>query len=375
MRFAKATALAATLCLAFTAACGEEDEPNNNPPAGNTNDNNDNGNDNNNDNGNGSNMDPNLVGLVADTADLSSLLTVITYIDTNGTQADSADLATLLSGTGPFTVFAPNNDAFAAALDLDSDDDFDTDDVAALETALGGAAATADALYLVVANHAASGRLESTDLTNGQEIDTVAGTYDADGFGVLVDTTSGVVVSGSYDAAPATVVTPNVSASNGVAHIIDQIIIDEATAAALGLEEDDENLVELVAATADLSSLLTVITYIDANGSQEDSADLATLLSGTGPFTVFTPNNAAFAAALDLDADDDFDTDDVAALETALGGAQNTADALYLVVANHAANGRVLSTDLSDGQQIDTLAGMFDPDVYGISVDTSSGVV
>ncbi len=211
--------------LLLMSACGDDEQT----PSTNTNTNT---------NTNNSNTDDgNLVDLVAQTTELSSMLTVITYIDANGSQADANDLATLLAGVGPFTVFAPNNAALAAALDRDDDGDFDADDVTALEATLGGATATSNALYLVVANHAVNGQRSSTALSNGQELDTLAGTYDATGFGILVDTSSGVVVSGSFGATPATVVGPDIAASNGIAHIIDQVILDEATSSALGLGE------------------------------------------------------------------------------------------------------------------------------------------
>lgn len=318
-----------------------------------------------------------LLGVVSDTADLSSLLTVVEYIDANGSQADSADLAALLDSDGPFTVFAPNNAAFVAALDLDGDGDFDTDDVAALETTLGGATATANALYLVVANHVTNGSVLSTDLTDGQEITTLAGSGPV--YGLTVSVSGDITVTPSYAPSAAEVVGADVQASNGVAHVIDSVLLDDATAAALGLpaetpeptpEPEPEplpSLLDVVVATPDLSSLLTVVQYIDTNGSQADTEDLAALLGGTVDYTVFAPNNAAFAAELDLDIDGDFDTADVAALETRLGSAEATADALYNVVANHVTSGSVLSTGLSAGLAINTLA----PDGYpwGLSVN------
>ena len=179
----------------------------------------------------------NLVEVVASTDSLSSLLTVIGYIDENGSQADSADLATLLAGTGPFTVFAPNNDAFDAALGSLADPaTFGPEDVTALEGVLGSAAATADALYLVVANHAASGALASGGLTNEQSITTLAGS--APNFGLTVDLTTGVQIVPSYTPSTASVVGADVPATNGVAHVIDAVLLDDTTASALGLPAD-----------------------------------------------------------------------------------------------------------------------------------------
>ncbi|MFP4376984.1 MAG: fasciclin domain-containing protein [Spirochaetales bacterium] len=316
-----------------------------------------------------------LVEIVADTGSLSSLLTVIEYIDANGSQADSADLAAVLAGDGPFTVFAPNNAAFDALLGgLDpADPAFTTDDVVALQGILGSAQATADALYPVVANHVVPGDLSSSDLSAGLLLDTAAGTDYP--FGLSVS--SGVTGVNATFTDAAFTSTLNVETTNGIAHVIDTVLVDDATASALDAAgiELGSNIVELVLTTPSLSSLETVITYIDTNGSQATSNDLTAILAGTGPFTVFAPNNAAFDAALGglATPTGTFDTADVAALEAALGGATATADALYLVVANHATNAdEVLSNELSNGLSIDTLAGS-GPN-YGLTIDLTSGV-
>ena len=324
-----------------------------------------------------------LVEIVADTDDLSSLLTVIEYIDANGTQDDADDLSTLLAGSGPFTVFAPNNAAFVAALDLDGDSDFDTDDVADLQTALGSPQATADALYSVVANHVTSGAVRSSELSAGLAINTLAPDGYPWGLSVNGDVTG---VRATFTDAGLTS-TIDVEATNGVAHVIDAVLLDDATASALDPAfEQGSTLAEIVTTNADLEGLAAVIAYIDANGSQAAADNLATLLGGDGPFTAFVPNDAAFDEALDLDGDNDgfvtpggsADPDDIAELESAIGStpgneAEETADALYLVVANHVTGAdEVLSNELTDGQTIDTLAGTGAD--YGLTIDLSSGV-
>lgn len=182
---------------------------------------------------------PNLVELVAATDQLSSLLTVIQYVDANGSQPDSEDLSMVLAGGGPFTVFAPTNDAFDAALDLDNSGDFGTGDVVALEEALGSSEATADALYLVVANHAVGTQAMSGDLVDGMTLETIAAaaTGDSGNFGLTVDLSGGVFVEPSYAPSGAQVVAADVEASNGVAHLIDFVLLDQATASALGLSD------------------------------------------------------------------------------------------------------------------------------------------
>ncbi|MGY8916079.1 MAG: fasciclin domain-containing protein, partial [Flavobacteriales bacterium] len=71
----------------------------------------------------------NIVGTAQATADLSLLVDALIQAD--------ADLVTTLSSDGPFTVFAPTNDAFAALLEelgdeYNSLEDFDTADEKAL---------------------------------------------------------------------------------------------------------------------------------------------------------------------------------------------------------------------------------------------------
>merc|ERR1711881_647905 len=82
----------------------------------------------------------------------------------------------------------------------------------------------------------------------------------------------------------ARVTTADVDASNGVVHIIDNVLVPRAldqSASPAGIK----NIVELAAATADLSTLVTALK----------AGKLTDALSGKGPFTVFAPSNEAFA--------------------------------------------------------------------------------
>merc|ERR1712183_807930 len=82
----------------------------------------------------------------------------------------------------------------------------------------------------------------------------------------------------------ARVTTADVDASNGVVHIIDNVLIpralDQSASPAV-----TKNIVELAAATADLSTLVTALK----------AGKLTDALSGKGPFTVFAPSNEAFS--------------------------------------------------------------------------------
>merc|ERR1712054_251038 len=70
-------------------------------------------------------------------------------------------------------------------------------------------------------------------------------------------------------------------ASNGVAHIIDGVMLPPSH-----LGTDKPNIVELAQSVDDLSTLVTAVV----------AADLADTLSGPGPFTLFAPTNEAFGA-------------------------------------------------------------------------------
>ena len=110
----------------------------------------------------------------------------------------AADLAETLSGEGPFTVFAPTDDAFAAL-----------------------PAGVLDALLLpenkallarILTYHVVSGTVMAADVTAG-DVATVEGQT------VKLGTEGGVTVNG------ATVISADVAASNGVIHAIDQVIL------------------------------------------------------------------------------------------------------------------------------------------------------
>merc|ERR1719182_1175801 len=95
-----------------------------------------------------------------------------------------------------------------------------------------------------------------------------------------------------------------------------------------------KNIVELAAATPDLSTLVTAVTAGDLTGA----------LSGAGPLTVFAPTNAAFAAVPEAVLDALLDPVNKASLQTLLK---------YHVAAGTA----VASGSLEDGQKIKTLEG------------------
>ena len=111
----------------------------------------------------------------------------------------SADLATTLSGTGKFTVFAPTNTAFAAA-----------------PTGL-----TTAQLRTVLSYHVLGSQVLSTAIPFGTPVATVAGQN------ITINAGTAPVIATITDttATPATITAVDVRASNGVIHVIDKVLI------------------------------------------------------------------------------------------------------------------------------------------------------
>ena len=270
---------------------------------------------------------PNIVETAQATADLSLLVDALIQAD--------ADLVATLSGDGPFTVFAPTNDAFVALLaalgdDYNSLEDFDTAD----EKALLAKVLT----YHVVAGTAAL----STDLMQDMRIETFQGEN------VSVDLNGGVFIGDATDTA-AEVVIPDVATSNGVVHVIDKVLLPQEVLNALN--PPTLNIVETAQATPALSLLVDALIQADA--------DLVATLSSEGPFTVFAPTNEAFEALLNTLGYanlSEFDTADEKALLAKV--------LTYHVVAGTAA----YATNLTDGMMIETVQG------ENVTVSLSGGV-
>ena len=229
----------------------------------------------------------------------------------------AADLDDDLRGTGPFTVFAPTDEAFAD-LNITADN---VANVANLEEIL---------LY-----HVVSGAVRSTDLTTG----TVATLNDdAD---LAVDATN-LTVNGI------SIITPfDVEASNGIIHTIDGVLLPP-------VQLDD--IVSIASNNADLTVLEEALTKFP---------DMVTTLSSAGSYTVFAPTDAAFTALLGIVGQTDLDDIPESVLRRVLE---------YHVVAGTAA----FAADLSDGQMIGTVLtemGATMSETVTIGVDGSSVTV
>lgn len=110
---------------------------------------------------------------------------------------EAAGLVDALSGEGPFTVFAPTDEAFAKLPE------------GTVESLLGEPAKLADILKF----HVVSGKVMAADVAGMDSAETLLGQS------VSIDTADGVKVNG------AAVVQADVEADNGVIHVIDSVIL------------------------------------------------------------------------------------------------------------------------------------------------------
>lgn len=170
----------------------------------------------------------------------------------------AADLAATLSGPGPFTVFAPTNDAFVALL--------------------GELGTTKDALLkdkplltAVLTYHVLGSKVEKAGVPLGKAITTLQ-----KGF-FKIDAPAGTLTITDGRNRTSKIITTDIQAANGVVHIIDKVLLPA-----------NKNIVQTAQGIPTFSLLVEAVI----------AAGLAPTLSGPGPFTVFAPTDAAFAAAL-----------------------------------------------------------------------------
>merc|ERR1712195_243864 len=179
------------------------------------------------------------------------------------TALKAGKLVDTLSGAGPFTVFAPTNEAFAALPKTTLASLLDPKNIKELQD--------------VLTYHVASGSVFAKDLKNGERIKTVEG-----------KNVEATLFSHRVFINNAEVTTADIKASNGVVHIINEVLSPPKSAptpAPPAPTPVGPTIVDLAVATPDLSTLVTALK----------AGKLVDTLSGAGPFTVFAPTNEAFA--------------------------------------------------------------------------------
>jgi len=241
---------------------------------------------------------------------------------------EAAGLIDALKSDGPFTVFAPTDEAFAKL------------PAGTVESLLQPE--NIDTLKAILTYHVVPGRvpaakvvkLSSASTLNGQRVD-------------ITVNNGTVMVDG------AKVVTADVNATNGVIHVIDTVILPEQR--------------DIVAVAQSAGSFETLAAALEAAG-------LVEALQGDGPFTVFAPTDEAFAKL------------PAGTVESLLQ--PENIDTLRAILMYHVVAGRVYSDEVVKLKQAGTLNGadvkisvanggvkVNDANVVMTDIDASNGVI
>jgi len=208
----------------------------------------------------------NIVSIASNNENFSTLVQAV----------QAADLVETLQGEGPFTVFAPTNEAFAQLPD------------GLVEFLLQPE--NKDLLTDLLTYHVVSGNVTSDQLETG--------TVEALNGELMID-----VSEESVSVNDANVVQADVEASNGVIHAVNQVLLPEGIVETIQSRmenaanasspeqsesaqvEESKNIVTIASNNENFSTLVQAV----------QAADLVETLQGEGPFTVFAPTNQAFA--------------------------------------------------------------------------------
>lgn len=233
--------------------------------------------------------DPSLVEVAQEAGNFETLLTLV----------EDLGLTTTLQFLGPYTAFAPTDAAFNTLFESVNAEEL-----------------TDEQLTFILTYHVLQGAIPSSALDPEQTVASLA-----DEALYITSDDNGVTINGSAIVDPA-----DVEASNGIIHVVDQVLLPNAFVNIPAIATKNYNLTTLV----DL-----LVQY-----------DLVTTLSGDGPFTVFAPTNQAFEDASEI----------IATLND---------EQIEEVLLYHVAAAEALSGDLEDGQTIETVQG----EVITVSID------
>jgi uncharacterized surface protein with fasciclin (FAS1) repeats len=212
-------------------------------------------------------------------------------------------LTSTLSTLGTnYTLFAPTDDAFIAA---------------GFKTIQDVVKAPKEVLTPILLYHVLGAKVLAAQVPAGPNaaVTTLNGAK-----AYVTSNSNGVFVNGSP------VIVADVKAANGVIHVIDNILMPPAG-----------NIVATALGNKDFTYLVAAVLR-----ASQGSTNVAALLSGNGPLTVFAPVNqafidAGFATIADINAADP--------------------DVLTSILAYHVVAGRVFSSDLTNNMSVPMLAG------------------
>jgi len=240
----------------------------------------------------------------------------------------AANLVETLQGDGPFTVFAPTDEAFAKLPQ------------GTVQSLLRPE--NRDKLTSILTYHVVPGKVTADQVTKLNAAETVNGQR------VDIKTKYGsVMIDG------AKVTSTDIMASNGVIHVIDSVIMPSQK--------------DVVETAVDAGSFNTLAAALEAAG-------LISTLQGDGPFTVFAPTDAAFAKLPE------------GTVESLLR--PENRDKLVSILTYHVVPGRVFSDDVADARRLKTVQGAKAPistkgghvmidnaTIVKTDIDASNGVI
>ena len=235
-----------------------------------------------------------------------------------------AELVGALKGDGPFTVFAPTDEAFKKL------------PKGTLETLLKPE--NRDMLVGILTYHVVPGEYKAGKVLSSKTLTTLNGQR-AD------------IAGGDID--NATIVKTDIECSNGIIHVIDEVILPES-----------DSILEIATSAGSFNTLAAAL----------EAADLIDALSGEGPFTVFAPTDEAFAALPD------------GTLDMLLK--PENKDKLRSILLYHVVEGRVYADQAIEAEKAATLQGgkvkitkswgnvkINDAKVVNADIEASNGVI
>lgn len=214
---------------------------------------------------------------------------------TLATALTEAGLIPALKGKGPFTVFAPTDEAFAKL------------PKGTVESLLKPE--NRDMLVKILTYHVVPGELDAGEVLGSKTLTTLNGQrVDIDAKGATIDGVS--------------IVKTDIECSNGIIHVIDEVILPQS-----------DSILDIAASAGSFNTLAAAL----------EAADLVDALKGDGPFTVFAPTDEAFAALPE------------GTLETLLK--PENKDQLRSILLYHVVEGRVYTDQAIDAGEAATLQG------------------
>lgn len=222
----------------------------------------------------------------------------------------AAGLVDALKGKGPFTVFAPTDEAFEKL------------PAGTVETLLKPE--NKDKLIAILTYHVVTGNVKAADVVKLKTVNTLQGSN------AQITVTDGKVMVNN-----ASVVKTDIACGNGVIHVIDTVLLPK------------ELPLDIVDTAVKAGSFKTLVAAVKAAG-------LVDTLKGKGPFTVFAPTDEAFAKL------------PAGTVETLLK--PENKDKLIAILTYHVIAGKVMASDAAKLNSTDTVLGQT------VAIDAKDGV-